>query len=216
MIPRNSKGPSPRGTVFGVKNPTNPDGFYVVCEISPKMFFWASWWATTSNRAEVTIRPQSRGWATGEIAAKQAAIDAIYAKTPRKESAVVVELDPEFARTIAAAIRKAQDPREPSPPSTPPPSYTYPWPSKDAADVDPDDEPREARTPPPRPASPPGPVFGWERLLGLRWPCTSADVRRAFRQAIDRLKLHPDQGGDPAEFAKYADAQRTGIARCGG
>ncbi len=36
------------------------------------------------------------------------------------------------------------------------------------------------------------------RVLGLRMPCTEADVKRAYRRLAE--ELHPDRGGDAKRF----------------
>jgi hypothetical protein len=43
------------------------------------------------------------------------------------------------------------------------------------------------------------------RALGLTWPCTEADVKRAYRRLAK--ELHPDRGGDVRRFLLLQDHQ---------
>ncbi|GIX48229.1 MAG: hypothetical protein KatS3mg131_2440 [Candidatus Tectimicrobiota bacterium] len=48
------------------------------------------------------------------------------------------------------------------------------------------------------------------RLLGLTWPCTTAEVKRAFRRQAKRL--HPDVGGDSEAFQRLCRAYHEALA----
>lgn len=48
--------------------------------------------------------------------------------------------------------------------------------------------------------------------LNLTFPCTAADVRRAYRKMAKRL--HPDQGGQAEEFLALQTAYEQALALC--
>lgn len=50
------------------------------------------------------------------------------------------------------------------------------------------------------------------RLLGLTLPFTRKEVQRAYRRAISRGRLHPDQGGDADAFKEVTSAQEEALA----
>jgi hypothetical protein len=59
---------------------------------------------------------------------------------------------------------------------------------------------RQRRAPDPSVASAPYEVRLWLPDLGLRWPCTAAEVTSAFRRLA--LVHHPDMGGNASDFIR--------------
>jgi hypothetical protein len=62
---------------------------------------------------------------------------------------------------------------------------------------------------------PPAELVAAAGTLGLRWPCTAADAKAAYRRAV--LRAHPDQGGSPEAFRRVQGAYdeirlRLGVA----
>lgn len=45
--------------------------------------------------------------------------------------------------------------------------------------------------------------------LGLRWPCSAADVRHAFRRRA--LRVHPDHGGDAESFRRLVEVYEQAL-----
>jgi hypothetical protein len=49
----------------------------------------------------------------------------------------------------------------------------------------------------------------WCAVLAVPWPCTAEDAKAAFRRLAKTL--HPDRGGDAAEFHRIESAYRTAM-----
>lgn len=49
-------------------------------------------------------------------------------------------------------------------------------------------------------------------LLGLKWPCSTDEVRRAFHTLA--LRDHPDRGGTTERFVRLRDAYTMAMSRC--
>ena len=64
--------------------------------------------------------------------------------------------------------------------------------------------PLRFRPRPNRPASTAPPTPECIAALGLSWPCSEDDVRRAFKELV--VAAHPDAGGDPAHFIRLRRA----------
>ncbi|HEX5691525.1 MAG TPA: J domain-containing protein, partial [Roseiflexaceae bacterium] len=50
----------------------------------------------------------------------------------------------------------------------------------------------------------------WASVLGVSWPCTSADIKQSYRRKA--RVLHPDAGGDAAAFAELQAAYESALA----
>jgi hypothetical protein len=51
------------------------------------------------------------------------------------------------------------------------------------------------------------------KILGLSWPFTEAQLKRAFRDRV--IKAHPDHGGDGATFKTLMDAYKAAKRKLG-
>lgn len=160
---------------------TAPDGFYAVCAIGRggiKGYFWAAWWA--SSGLATSPRPDAHGLAERiELAHARARAAIREARGPR---ASVLSLNSDLAVEAARLVR----PR--------------------AADYD---ASTEWWGEPPRPRPSPrgwGPKpRSWLSVLELSWPCSAADVRRAYRRLA--LQRHPDRGGTNESFHALTQAR---------
>ena len=164
---------------------TAPDGFYAVCAIGRAGvpgFFWASWW--TSSGLAVSPRPDAHGLADRVEDAQARARSAILGA--RGARASVLRLDAELAVAAARVVRPAS------------PGYV-------AGEEWWGEEPRRrsnGRSPGPAP-------LAWLQVLELSWPCSRADVRRAYRRLA--LQRHPDRGGTDASFHALTQAYNAAL-----
>jgi hypothetical protein len=55
--------------------------------------------------------------------------------------------------------------------------------------------------------------YDWCGKLGVRFPCSAESIKAAYRRLA--MTLHPDAGGDPAEFRTVEQAYREGLAYFG-
>ena len=171
---------------------TTPDGFYAVCAIGRggvPGFFWASWWTTTGLAA--SPRPDAHGLADRvEDAHARARAAILGARGPR---ASVLRLDAALAVEAARVVRPASR------------GYV-------AGEEWWGEDPRRhahRRAPPAAPAP-----RTWPEVLGLSWPCSAADVRRAYRRLA--LQRHPDRGGTDAAFHALTQAYDAALREVGG
>lgn len=134
-------------------------------------FFWAAWWSASGLAA--TPAPDAHGLTDRVEDAHARARAAIVAA--RGDRASVLRLDPEIAVQAARIARPRSE------------GYVA------GAEWWGEDPHRHStsRAPTPAPRT-------WPHVLELSWPCTAADVRRAYRRLA--LKRHPDRGGTDAEF----------------
>jgi hypothetical protein len=51
---------------------------------------------------------------------------------------------------------------------------------------------------------------GWAAVLEVSWPCTAADIKHSYRRKA--RVLHPDAGGNAADFAELQAAYETALA----
>ena len=164
---------------------TAPDGFYAVCAIgrgAVSGFFWAAWW--TSSGLAATPRPDAHGLADRVEDAHAQARAAI--RGARGERAAVLTLDAQIAVEAARVVRPA--------------SAGY-----DARSEWWGEDPRRggaARASGPAPRA-------WLQVLELSWPCSAADVRRAYRRLA--LQRHPDRGGTDAAFNELTMARDAAL-----
>ena len=166
---------------------TAPDGFYAVCAMgrgSVPCFFWAAWWSSSGLAA--TPEPDAHGLAdTGEVAHAKARDAIVKARGAR---ASVLRLDAEIAVQAARIVR--------------PRSADYvagaEWWGED---------PRRYQRSSPRAAAPA--PRSWPQVLGLSWPSSVAEVRRAYRRLA--LQKHPDRGGTDAEFNALTQAYNAAL-----
>jgi hypothetical protein len=172
---------------------TAPDGFYAVCSIGRggiSGYFWAAWW--TSSGLAVNPTPDAHGL-TEKIedahARGRAAI--LEARGPR---ASVLRVEAELAVQAARIVRPASD------------GYYSgaAWWGEDPAWQQHGASSR-ARS---RGAAGPGPR-PWLDVLGLSWPCSAAEVRRAYRRLA--LERHPDRGGTATAFDALTKARDAAL-----
>ncbi|MEO5725659.1 MAG: DnaJ domain-containing protein [Byssovorax sp.] len=176
-----------RDSSWGVRKnvDTAPDGFYAVCRLGRGGvvgFFWAAWWASSGLAA--TPVPDAHGLADRIEEAHARARAAI--RRAKGDRASVLSLDAQIAVEAARIVRPAS------------PGY-------DAGSEWWGEEPRR------RPASrePEPSRRSWLQVLELSWPCSAADVRKAYRRLA--LQRHPDRGGTNAAFNTLTKARDAAL-----
>ena len=160
---------------------TAPDGFYAVCAMGRGVvlgFFWAAWWSASG--LAVSPRPDAHGVADRLEDAHARARAAIVGA--RGARASVLRLEPALAVEAARVVR--------------PESRDY------VAGHEWWGEAPRGRAEGRRAAAPAG--RSWQEVLELSWPCTRAEVRRAYRRLA--LVRHPDRGGTDASFHELTQA----------
>jgi hypothetical protein len=164
---------------------TAPDGFYAVCRLGRGDvvgFFWAAWWASSGLAA--TPVPDAHGLADRIEEAHARARASI--RRAKGDRASVLSLDAQIAVEAARIVR----------PSSPGYDAGSEWWG----------EPPRRR---PTPHEPEPSRRSWLQVLELSWPCSAADVRKAYRRLA--LQRHPDRGGTNAAFNTLTKARDAAL-----
>jgi hypothetical protein len=175
---------------------TAPDGFYAVCSIGRggvSGYFWAAWW--TSSGLVTTPTPDAHGLADKvEEAHAHARAAILKARGPR---AAVLQVEAELGAQAARLVRPASE------------GYYAGaawWGDDPAWQHGASSRARSSGR------GEPGPR-GWLAVLELSWPCSAADVRRAYRRLA--LQRHPDHGGTNEAFTRLTEAYELAVKEVG-
>ena len=156
-----------------------PSGFYAVCSTGRAGGYFWAAWWTSSGLA-TSPKPDAHGLTERvEDAHAQARAAILKAKGAQ---AKVLRLDADLALEAARVVLPRVDWRERERREE---QANHGW-----------------RRPAPAPRA-------WLGVLGLTWPCTAAEVRKAYRRLA--LQHHPDRGGSVEGFTRITDARDAAL-----